>query len=140
MPAKTPIPLKPAPPIDEHAAELARLRDQVALLRQSAEARWQEIAVLTRMVEAQEAEKIAARSGYDRERRALEAELAELRLMLGVKGGLPPLVPGHLMRPGEGQWQAAYYQLINSTSWKITRPLRVLSRALRRGLGLIRGR
>ena len=126
--------------MEEDAAELARLRDQVTLLRQNAEARWQEIAVLTRMVEAQEAEKSAARSSYDRERRALEAELAELRLMLGVKGGPPPLVPGHLMSPGEGQWQAAYYQLINSTSWKMTRPLRVLARALRRILGLIRGR
>lgn len=141
MDSNSPIPLKPAPPVDPQEAELTRLREQVALLRQAAEDRWQEIAVLTRMVEALEAEKIEARSSYDKGRRALEGELAGLRQTAAQAGNKTSkaakpkpveALPNYLVGGGESHWHDAYQEVINSTSWKITAPLRRTVMALRR--------
>ena len=147
MPAKSPIQLKSVTATEESVteADVDRLRDQVALLRQSVEARWQEIAVLTRMVETLEAEKIEDRSAYDKTRRSLEAEMAALRRKQAKAGKSAKPVkekvvkvektPDYLLSQDEGYY-AAYQEVINSTSWKVTAPLRKAVMALRR----LRGR
>lgn len=128
------------PPADspEGEAELSDLRDQVALLRDSAESRWQEIAALTRMVQTLEAEKIESRSAYDRERRMLEGEIAELRRMVkkaSSKKEVPVKIERELPITDDDDWEQRYHQVINSTSWRITHPLRVVVDRLRGNRG-----
>ena len=115
-------------------SELAQLRDQVALLKANADSRWQEIAALTRMVQTLEAEKIENRSSYDRARRVLEGEVAGLRRMMEKSGGkVPnPKVTQDIVAAADSDWERMYYEIVNSSSWKITRPMRVATRALRR--------
>lgn len=140
MPSKSPATLHSADRLEDGAPDLAELRDQVALLRDSAQSRWQEIAALTRMVQTLEAEKIENRSVYDRERRMLEGEIAELRRMLKKASGKEapvvevdhhPLPPMH----DDSQWEQMYHEIVNSSSWKITRPMRVAKRGLARLMG-----
>ena len=87
-----------------------------------------------RMVQTLEAEKIESRSAYDRERRALEGEIAGLRRMIEKAGGkaMSPKISHEISTAVDNDWERMYYETINSTSWKVTRPLRVGIRALRR--------
>lgn len=146
MSPKSSATLKSAPtlnasaPHGSEAAERADLRDQVALLRASADSRWREIAALTRMVERLEQEKIESRSAYDRERRRLEGEIAGLRRMLEKAGGKekkPARVTHTVKVPmgDEGYWEEMYNAVIHSTSWKLTAPLRAVIDTLRRLTG-----
>ena len=128
-----------AKPKPASAAELEQLRDEAVLLRQACEERWHEIATLTRMIQSLETEKIENRSADDRDRRELQGEIAALRRMLEKAGGKPAGPSDNLrdLAVSEGEWEQMYRAVLNSTSWKLTRPVRALSnlarRLLRRG-------
>ncbi len=105
---------------DPRDQELETLRNEVAMQRAGAQARFEEIAALTQMIQALEAERHSQSPTADWERQKQKKSLAALKAEIAQKD------------QELADWQRMYNEMRNSTSWRISRPVRWIGNLRRR--------